>query len=472
MLTSFRVANHRSIRDEQELLFMPAYDKGRQVVPVTALFGANASGKSNLLDGLRFMQDAVRASYARWEAGAGVPRTPFRLDKALSEPSLYSVEIIVDEVRYTYGFTVDSDRVLEEWLYTYPHRRRRVVFERDGDSIQLGSTIPDQRSRTDVLSALTRTNSLLLTVCAQANQQEVMPVYEWFRTGLGFADDRDNDAVLARITQKLATDNPARSTLVQLVRAADLGIMDIRVERARMDVLAERLAAAQARHAEANMASTQADRNLRAAEREAKRSPSQSTRDRVESAWEAARAREMDAQMAAETSFRIEREIRALQNRSDLVFLHGDDMVPLTLNEQSDGTRAWMNLAIGAMDSLEQGGVFVVDEVDASLHPALTAQLVDLFQNPSSNSRAAQLLFTTHDTSLLGTSLGEDILQRDQIWFVEKDEKGRTKAYPLTDFYPRKQENTQRRYLGGSYGAVPFLSGSQFLQALRSGEAS
>src|SRR5262245_60651897 len=121
---------------------MPAYDKTRPVVPVAAIFGANAAGKSNLLDALAWMQTGVRDSFRAWDPGGGVPRRPFRLDPAAAgEPSLYATELLIDDVRYMYGFIVDDDAVREEWLYAYPHNRKRVVFERDGQQWTFGSTV-------------------------------------------------------------------------------------------------------------------------------------------------------------------------------------------------------------------------------------------------------------------------------------------------------------------------------------------
>src|SRR5690242_6563565 len=132
MLRSFRVANHRSIRDEAELLLLPAYDKSSRGVPVVGIFGANASGKSNLLDALRWMQEAVRTSFAVWEPGTGVPRHHFRLAPAAAEqPSTFVVDVMIGEVRHTYGCVADSDRILAEWLYTYPLGKKRGIFERD-----------------------------------------------------------------------------------------------------------------------------------------------------------------------------------------------------------------------------------------------------------------------------------------------------------------------------------------------------
>src|SRR5690242_13617645 len=112
MMLSFRVANHKSIKDEQQLVLLPAYDKERGALTVAAIFGANASGKSNLLDGLRFMQHAVLASFAEWEPGFGIPRTPFKLDATtLAEPSTFQVELALDGVHHLYGFVLDDEVV-------------------------------------------------------------------------------------------------------------------------------------------------------------------------------------------------------------------------------------------------------------------------------------------------------------------------------------------------------------------------
>jgi AAA15 family ATPase/GTPase len=106
---------------------------------------------------------------------------------------------------------------------------------------------------------------------------------------------------------------------------------------------------------------------------------------------------------------------------------------------------------------LAHGGTLVVDELDASLHPQLTARLIQMFHDPSANTEAAQLVFSTHDTSLLGSIAGEPPLHRDELWLTEKDAAGATRLFPATDFHPRKHENLERGYLQGRYGAVPVL---------------
>ncbi|MDA0634817.1 hypothetical protein OUY22_15445 [Nonomuraea sp. MCN248] len=104
--------------------------------------------------------------------------------------------------------------------------------------------------------------------------------------------------------------------------------------------------------------------------------------------------------------------------------------------------------------------------MDSSLHPFLTAQLIKLFNDPAVNTEGAQLVFSSHDTTLLGKIQGEEVLRRDSIWFTEKDDHGATELFPLTDFKPRRDENRERRYLAGRYGAVPIISDSLFAAAV------
>ena len=400
MLRSFRVANHKSIKAEQELLLMPAYAKERPAVPVAAVFGANASGKSNLLGALRWMCTAVRESYANWEPGTGLPRDPFLLDHAAAgESSLFVVALVLDGVRWTYGFTVDDRRVAGEWLYTYPHNRKRAVFERDGGAWSFGSGVPQAES--GLLRGLTRDNALFLSVASRSDFEPTARVYGWFQRGVRFAQPA-SDGVVDAVARRLErASDLERDRFVDLVRAADLGIADLRVD---------------------HLAPSRTDQDIR-------------------------------------------------DGRTDLLFLHSPSDAPLHIDEQSAGTVAWLSLLTSALSTLETGGLLCVDEIDTSLHPRLTARLIELFHDPGINRHDAQLIFTTHDATLLGTSFGDEILARDEVWFVEKDAQGRTTLYPLTDFHPRKDENTERRYLGGSYGAVPAVFSGTLADRYRGVEA-
>ncbi len=399
MLRSFRLANHRSFAAEQELSLLPVYDRDRAALPVAAIYGANASGKSNLLDALAFVQDTVLHSFRSWDAEGGVPRRPFRLDPALrAQPSGYVVDLTLDEIRYTYGFTVDDRKVLEEWLYSYPEKKKRVLFERLDGRIRFGSTVGGDRAKLDVLHELTRPSALFLSVAAQSEIRLAMPIYHWFQFGVIFRGPEPIPGTARRVHQYVRDDPERQQMLVDLLATADVGISDIQV---------------------------------------------------------------------VEQKVSAEPELAMLR----LIFEHRGSSEMFELAEESAGTRSWLSLLPDVLDALEAGGTMVIDEIDASLHPLLTARLIGLFREPETNPRGAQLIFTTHDASLLGTALGEEVLARDQIWFVEKDRNGASRLYPLSDFKPREGENRERRYLGGSYGAVPVVSPTGFADTVVAGPA-
>jgi hypothetical protein len=136
---------------------------------------------------------------------------------------------------------------------------------------------------------------------------------------------------------------------------------------------------------------------------------------------------------------------------------HSGSEAWLPLEQESQGTRTLFELAPPLIRALRRGSVLAIDELEASLHPLLAAHVVRQFHDPETNPRNAQIIFTTHDTNLLGTTLGDPLLRRDQIWLTEKDREGATSLYPLSDYKPRKAENIERGYLQGRYGAIPFL---------------
>ncbi|WP_279583119.1 AAA family ATPase [Fodinicola feengrottensis] len=370
MLRSFRFSNHRSFADEQELLLMPGgADPGFAVVPVAAMYGANASGKSNLLDALEFMRTAVVESFRLWETDTGIPRSAFRLNPGVvGRPSTFVVELFVEDVPYTYGFEVDDESVIQEWLYAYPKRRSRKIFERHGDQIILGSTV-EAHAKLVALEELIRPNALFLSLAAQVNLGPVLPVAQWFRRAVRFATGRQEGRPPAagRFANLLWQEPERQHQVVALLAAADLGISDVRVE-------VEDLAA-------------------------------------------------IRGQMPS-----VNRRDYALNNDSSrrlaLHFFHNGSDEPFDFMDESAGTRCWVGLLPDVLAVLGNGSMLVLDESDTNLHPLLMAALIGLFQERETNPQSAQLVFASHDTSLLGTLLGERVLDRDQIWFVEKDSRG------------------------------------------------
>jgi hypothetical protein len=417
MLIEFRVENHRSLRNEQVLTMetgragtdsaaRPRDVAGYSLLPVAALYGANASGKTNVLAALAFMRDSVVASHRSWAPDEGVPRDPFAWGSIRTEPSCFETTLLVDDVRYQYGFVASDQAFLEEWLYAWPLGKRQVWFERDGAAFRFGDNLKGENK---LIEEVTRPNALFLSAAAQHRHEQLTPIYSWFRAiegirlpGRVFARawqvhteivvsrllDQDIDPIQRPLFEEDASVEPMLGSFRNLLKTADIGIVDLKLERG-----------------------------------EANESHRRSTRRRF-----------------------------LLRHSSEFP----DAWLPL--DEESHGTQTLFRMAVPMLQVLQTGGILLVDELEASLHPAVAQQIVQRFNDPLINSHNAQLIFTTHDTNLLGTTLGEPVLRRDQVWLTEKDGQGVTVLYPLTDFKPRRAENLERGYLQGRYGAIPFLA--------------
>ena len=420
-LLSFTASNVRSYRDEVHFSLLAtryARPDVRQdvstrsstspigVLPAAGLFGANASGKSALLEALSDMRAVVASSFRSGTRSSGVYRRPFALDdRCRAEPSRFEIELVLDEVHWQYGFEIDDERVLGEYAYYYPRGRQALVFDRTTDDITFG---PPFRMAGRSLRRLTRPNSLLLSVAGAAGDEQLTPLFEWFLNNL-MLTQADNRGPRALRTAEMTEEPDSKARVMSLVRAADLGVSDI--ERAPLDpVLAERAG--------------RAIRILRGEEGDPD-------------------APDEDPRIVFGDSVRLKHHGTG-----------GD--VELDPELESQGTMVWIGLVGPVLDALEGGHVLLADELDTSLHPHLVALLVEFFQDPEINSRGAQLVFNAHDTNVLGDS-SQGLLGRDQIWFTEKDLDGATKIYPLVDFRPRRDEALERRYLQGRFGAVPVV---------------
>lgn len=427
MLLSFRAANHRSLKEEQQLLLVPAQDGSEAPDPVepeslrvAGIFGSNASGKSNVLNALGFMQHIVRTSMMNHEPDAGIERDPFALDsRSLVEPSSYVVDLWTNGLRYTYGFAINDVRVVEEWLYCYPPDGKQVIFERDVDGYSFGQDLPESVTQ---VKEITDDNTLFLTVAARSKQHVVRPVYDWFAQRLRFRSTdlepwQEAHLLLRRLR---STDERWLPQLEELLRAADTGIERLELKRHR---------------------------------------PTESEIAEVEERY-----------ADASESLRRHR-IRAL-DRVELLFHHRSadgTTPPLGIRQQSQGTVALLNLGYQVIFALRTGSLMVVDELDANLHPLLSAKIIELFKDPETNPRHAQLLFSSHDVALLGWIRGRDVLRREEIWFTEKDKNGATQLFSLVEYEEEEgsDENPMLWYLTGRYGAVPEVDDSEFDAAVR-----
>ncbi len=428
-LLSFRAGNIRSYRDDVEIsllatrlaqqgvpraLHVQGLADPISVLPAAGVFGANASGKSRLLHAMADMRNLVLGSFRHGDSTSRIPRRPFLLDAASREaPSEFHVDLILDGIRWQYGFEVDDYRVLGEYAYFSPRGRRSLVFERDHEDIRFG---PAFRTSGRALERISRHNSLLLSVAGLTDDDILGALFVWFVKNMRLAEISSR-GIRAALTANMINDSHHRGRVLGLLRAAELGITDAEVTNLDVDPAAQE-------HL------NQAMRILHGT----------------------------DGDPDEDTDYLVGDFVRLVH--------HGtQDDVLFDPDDESAGTMVWVGLVGPVIDTLDEGALLLADELDASLHPHLVQRLVALFQDSYTNPNNAQLVFNAHDVSVLGDSENRS-LGRDQIWLTEKDHDGATRLYPLSDFRPRRDEALERRYLQGRFGGVPMLNTADFLRAV------
>ena len=414
MLVEFRTKNFRSLRDEQVLSLVASTDKtlldthalatglkaAPHVLKSAVVYGANASGKSNLVKALQFMRGVVLQSAALQPGQTFDWLQPFKLDAASgSQPTAFEVTFVLGGVRYQYGFAMDAQRIVGEQLLVYkafkPQRwfERRFDAESGKDVYEFGSGLKGAKN---LWEGATRPNALFLSVAVQLNSEALRPVFDWFANRLVIFNEQS--PLSPQFSVHMLKQEAQRKAICAFLQAADTSIADIEV--------ATQQAMAHTIHVDL------------------------ATGKREETAGE---------QAVEEVRFHHVTE-------------HGQAVFDLA--DESSGTRNLLFLTGPILDILNKGLTLVVDELDTSLHTLLVQALVRLFHRPEVNTGGAQLVFTTHDTSLLDAY---GLFRRDQVWFVEKRPDQSSSLYPLLDFSPRKNEALERGYLQGRYGALPLL---------------
>ena len=421
-LVAFKVRNVRSYRDETTLSMQATRVANADVVravrtasatperllPVAGVFGANAAGKSTILRAMADMRTVVLGSFKN--SGAGIHRRPFLLaPDGTAKTSEFMVELILDGVWWQYGFEFDDQRISREFAFHFPRGRQALVFERERHTLAFG---PSFRSFGSSLRPLLRENALLLSIIGAAAESAISPLFSWWQSNMRLAVS-ENRPLRSVFTADLAKADGTRHRVLQLLRAADLGLADVKVVK-----------------------------------------PDAETLDMLKRVIHALRGDELgDGEVVLDTANMVQ-------------LIHGGgDGVAFDPADESMGTQVWVGLIGPVLDALEHGHLLLVDEIDASLHPLLVDRLIDLFQNPATNPRCAQLVFNAHDTTLLdGTR--PFALGRDQIWFAERDDGGASQLVPLADFKARRDESVRRRYLRGRYGGIPTLDTAEFEYAV------
>lgn len=427
MIVDFTVENFRSIKKEQTLSMLVAHSKNDMVENIvhlsdesnllllkTALiYGPNASGKSNLILALdifrRFIIDSTNL-----KIGEDIPYyTPYRADKSyLRKSTKLGIEFIGrDNIRYRYTIKFNKENVEFEELVFYPNKQEARLFLRNGDKdIKFGTYFKGKKQ--SIASELLP-NNLFLSKAANSNHEQLREIYLYFLRNLKFHTQADSKGFLPQYTTRRLIDkeDDYKSKVIDFLKAADTRIEMIDVVVGNIDIDTINLPD--------NMPET------------------------------------LKKQIIEDFSSRPVTYHKLYDGQDEIGTFSFD------LDEESNGTIKMYDLAGKIIEALENGHVFIIDELDSSFHPSMSNYILELFNNPKHNPYNAQLIVATHDVTLLDSKA----FRRDQIWFTERNSYGATEIYSLDEFKKDEVRNNipfGRWYLNGRFGALPFINRTLF----------
>jgi len=420
MLIEFSVENYRSFRDRQTFSMVAgtgarreathAMETGSTAAPsvlrLGCLYGANGSGKTSLITAMRFVRHFVRHSFKDSKEG-GIDVEPFLFHTEwCDEPSRFEVIFLHEESVFQYGFSLDRTRVWDEWLFERPNRtgRQRQIFIRSYDPLadaydwELSAT--HLKGERESWCNQTRRDALFLSTAVHLNAESLNIPYDWLARGLQSLEV--NPAFSGNYTPSRFSEDGWKERVLQFLKDVDISLVDVDVE----------------------------EKNLFQEPRFA-RLP--------EPIQEQIKKGDPDAKVYDVQTVRLD---------------NTGKRTPLALGEESSGTRILFDLIGPWFDVLDRGLTLMVDEMNNGLHPLAFRYMIGLFCDPEINTNDAQLIFTTHDTSVTES----DCIHRDQIWLVDKGDDLASVLTPLSDFKRRDSSGFRKDYLDGRFGAVPRLA--------------
>ncbi len=445
MLIQFTIQNFLSFRDEitfsmlgvdseqqhLEHLVKNADKEGRALLPLAAIYGANAAGKSNLIKAISFVKTLVTEGT---RSNKNIPVSPFKLGKFIGEPSKFEIIFTYKDTRYSYGFKLNREQIFEEWLYAIPSKRKKEVmyFERitsiaKETTVEYGSTLLGKNEKhqpfLNFIAQGTRPNQLFLTEAIERNVQLLIPVVNWFKDVLTVISAEAN---VKNLEIKIQNDKAFTDFLSHFLKFAGTGIESVLTETVHLDV-------------ESHFSTI----------------PKQVINDILEDI----ESLEKNSVLIIEDS-RSGRIIISKNQENQLVLTElktqhlseNGTLVNFSLEEESEGTQRLINLVPSLFllrQELEK--VVFLDELDRRLHPLLSRNFLEVAIHCRNKNN--QLIFTTHDTNLLDL----EFLRRDEIWFVEKNNQGVSNCYSLVEFEFRADLKIEKGYLSGRFGAIPFF---------------
>lgn len=414
MLVEFSVKNFMSIKEE--LTFSMVAGNGDENIEniiknketsegylkSTAIYGANASGKTNFMRALTAAILTVRRSNLRNINEPLIEMKPFKFDsKTINEPCEFKFVFIKNNIKYIYGFSADVNRIYTEYLYQYLSAKPSLIFERT--NVNEYKFTQSEQSKLEELVTKNTEKKLFLSTATAWNYEKTKDAYIWFSEDIDTYNDYINVGGYAFDKFEKDKDGSQKKFTINLLKQADILIKDYNFEVKEIE-----------------------NNNIMA----------------------------FNNQISISNGKIVQKEVK-ISTLHEIENEEGNkESFELDLQEESLGTQNLFLFSPVLKEAFEKGKVIVVDEIDKSLHPLLVEFIIKLFHNTEINKNNAQLIFNTHDTNLLSL----DNFRRDQIWFAEKNpKKGTTDLYPLDDFSVRKTENVQKGYLNGRYGAIPFL---------------
>lgn len=418
MLLDFTVENYRSFYHKRTLdlqsqkLSEEAKNNVAQVssysiLKTLAVYGANSSGKSNLIKALQMMEICILSS-VKLNPNDPLPYEPFLLLKDNAKPTLFEISFFKDGYCFRYGFRYTETEIIDEWLYRKTTKRsvEQVLFIRNKDGFAFeGKKFPD-----GVLASKVNDNRLFLSLCAQLGGDISSQVISWFETDFNVVSGLNNQKYRKFSKMQFHRKNDTSKKALAFFQKLQLGFNEIATHEEELSI------------------------------------PEHMPKEFLPL---------LTKEMAGEKSIEIE-SVHTLYNDKKIAC----DKISFPFDErESSGTRKLFDMSGPIFDTLERGAILVIDELDAKMHPLISQQIIQLFNNPTTNPYNAQLIFTTHDTHLLSSK----ILRRDQIWFTEKNEVEQTDLYCLTDIVlpdgtkPRNDANYEKNYIAGRYGAIPYI---------------
>lgn len=377
------------------------------LLKTTAIYGANASGKSNLAKAFSFMQTFVINSSKEMQITDIIEVEPFRLSTETEDkPSFFQVTFFLNGVVYKYGFKVSQKQVIKEWLLS-GKKRLFYLFERNQQQFDVRKN--KFKEGLD-LQNKTKLNSLFLSVSAQFNGQISTEIVRWFANYQVIFGSGKHDDFYKTVTLRLFDSPSIRQNSINLIKDLDLSIQDIGITKERVSPK--------------NLPSNIPDES-----------------------------RMLLLKSSAEVSS-IHTSHAKYNGKGKVI---GFEKFDLEENE-SEGTKKLFCFSALLLHALNNSQILIIDELDARLHPIITHKIIQLFNSKKYNPKSAQLIFMTHDTNLLNPNLfGSRLLRRDQIWFTEKNQQGATDLYSLVEYDIEEDAPFERDYIQGKYGAIPFI---------------